>query len=308
MTEEQAFLDAIRDAPDDDTPRLVFADWLEEHGQPERAEFIRVQCELARIRADAAVAASSGTGEGPHRNMPSAEIRERCNELVAREWESWDASVLRWVPPWMLPQDEDVAYEQARHGTSWDFRRGFLSTVICSWADWQAHGDAILADPWVPGLERVELTTWPTIQYFRLAHDNLRYYFAIEGREEKNVVLDLNLFTHVPTAAEIETEVLGRIVPRLLEKLWPKKVRSWKMPPLRTTTADRFNDYVREAEDQILANMGIPPEMVRGSRGGQTTASITPEAVREAMRHLPLRGPVFMPRDTGTLRPSIPPR
>src|SRR5262249_51187264 len=28
--------------------RLVYADWLEEHGQPERAEFIRAQVELAR--------------------------------------------------------------------------------------------------------------------------------------------------------------------------------------------------------------------------------------------------------------------
>jgi len=28
-------------APDDDAPRLVYADWLEEHGQPERAGLIR---------------------------------------------------------------------------------------------------------------------------------------------------------------------------------------------------------------------------------------------------------------------------
>jgi len=32
--------------PDDDAPRLVHADWLEEHGDP-RAALIRVQCELA---------------------------------------------------------------------------------------------------------------------------------------------------------------------------------------------------------------------------------------------------------------------
>ncbi len=51
MTAEDAFLAAIRAAPDDDTPRLVFADWLEEHGDAAasgRAELIRVQCELAR--------------------------------------------------------------------------------------------------------------------------------------------------------------------------------------------------------------------------------------------------------------------
>jgi uncharacterized protein (TIGR02996 family) len=43
------FLRAILDAPADDTSRLVYADWLEEQGQTDRAEFIRGQCELARL-------------------------------------------------------------------------------------------------------------------------------------------------------------------------------------------------------------------------------------------------------------------
>ena len=45
-------LDALRQAvlanPDDDLPRLVFADCLDEHGDPDRAAFIRAQVELAR--------------------------------------------------------------------------------------------------------------------------------------------------------------------------------------------------------------------------------------------------------------------
>jgi uncharacterized protein (TIGR02996 family) len=49
MSDEKALLAAIWEHPHEDTPRLVFADWLQEHGQPERAEFIRVQCELARL-------------------------------------------------------------------------------------------------------------------------------------------------------------------------------------------------------------------------------------------------------------------
>jgi uncharacterized protein (TIGR02996 family) len=32
-----------------DTQRMVIADWLDEHGESERAEFIRCQCELARM-------------------------------------------------------------------------------------------------------------------------------------------------------------------------------------------------------------------------------------------------------------------
>ena len=48
MTHADDFLKAILDAPDDDAPRLLFADWLEENGDPDRAEFIRVQIALAR--------------------------------------------------------------------------------------------------------------------------------------------------------------------------------------------------------------------------------------------------------------------
>src|SRR6476660_8352291 len=53
MSDSPALLAAIRQAPADDAPRLVYADWLDEHGQPERAEFIRIQCELARRKTKA---------------------------------------------------------------------------------------------------------------------------------------------------------------------------------------------------------------------------------------------------------------
>jgi uncharacterized protein (TIGR02996 family) len=46
--QERAFLQAIIADPDDDLPRLVYADWLEENGDPDRAEFIRLQIERAR--------------------------------------------------------------------------------------------------------------------------------------------------------------------------------------------------------------------------------------------------------------------
>jgi uncharacterized protein (TIGR02996 family) len=40
---------AIIDQPADDGLRLIAADFLEENGEPERAEIIRVQCELAKL-------------------------------------------------------------------------------------------------------------------------------------------------------------------------------------------------------------------------------------------------------------------
>ncbi len=47
VDDRQALQRAVAAAPDDDLPRLVFADWLEEHGEPEHAAFVRAQVELA---------------------------------------------------------------------------------------------------------------------------------------------------------------------------------------------------------------------------------------------------------------------
>jgi uncharacterized protein (TIGR02996 family) len=67
---EQALLDAIREAPADDAPRLVLADWLEEQDDP-RAELLRLDVELRR--------AQPAWGSEPRR----AGWERRINELLA---------------------------------------------------------------------------------------------------------------------------------------------------------------------------------------------------------------------------------
>ena len=52
MSLEKGFLDAILREPGEPTHRLVYADWLEEQGDAERAEFVRAQCALARLDDD----------------------------------------------------------------------------------------------------------------------------------------------------------------------------------------------------------------------------------------------------------------
>jgi uncharacterized protein (TIGR02996 family) len=47
-----AFLEAIKETPDDDTPRLILADWLRENGDEPRADFIALQCRLAQLIED----------------------------------------------------------------------------------------------------------------------------------------------------------------------------------------------------------------------------------------------------------------
>jgi uncharacterized protein (TIGR02996 family) len=75
VTESELVADVIA-APDDDAPRLVYADWLQERGDP-RGELIALQCEL--VRADAA-------DEPPGRTRP---LREQVRALIAAHHDAW---------------------------------------------------------------------------------------------------------------------------------------------------------------------------------------------------------------------------
>lgn len=73
MTDHLPFLGAIATHPDDDTFRLVFADWLEERGDW-RAEFLRLDCTLRALSAD--------------QPCPEA-LQTRWSELHARLSPAW---------------------------------------------------------------------------------------------------------------------------------------------------------------------------------------------------------------------------
>ena len=84
LPEHEAFLRAIFDAPADDLPRLVYADFLDENGLSERAELIRVQCELA---------APTREGDAAGRE---AELRAREAALLEKLYP--EAELLNWLP------------------------------------------------------------------------------------------------------------------------------------------------------------------------------------------------------------------
>ncbi len=97
-----ALLAAVAADPDADLPRLVYADWLDDHGEPDRAEFIRLQCQTAK---------SDPTDPG----WLPAKLREY--ELFDRHRADWPTGwtahigtmlVHRWVrgfPDWVSPGD-----------------------------------------------------------------------------------------------------------------------------------------------------------------------------------------------------------
>ena len=133
MSEEEALIAAVCAAPDDDLPRLVYADYLEEHDRPERAEFIRVQCELARLDPLKCWHPEGSTSDCP-----------QCGALRRRERELWANGVRGAFVG--VPGGWIVAVTGEAPG-GWDrlaeFRRGFVEEVNCPAADWIANADAI---------------------------------------------------------------------------------------------------------------------------------------------------------------------
>jgi uncharacterized protein (TIGR02996 family) len=79
MSDDQAFLQALRARPDDDATRLVYADWLEELGDP-RGEYLRLECELAAMPPD---------------EERQAELAARARELAASLDPDWLALVAK---------------------------------------------------------------------------------------------------------------------------------------------------------------------------------------------------------------------
>lgn len=52
MSDEAAFLEVLKANPADDTARLVYADWLDEHNEPQKAEYLRLVVQLAQMREE----------------------------------------------------------------------------------------------------------------------------------------------------------------------------------------------------------------------------------------------------------------
>jgi len=94
---DAAFLATILDHPDDDAPRLVYADWLDEQGEADRAEFVRLQVRAAR--------------------MSPADPDRRA--VLSRAEDLQRAHHVEWVN--RLPQFDGVHWEV--------FDRGFISAV-----------------------------------------------------------------------------------------------------------------------------------------------------------------------------------
>jgi uncharacterized protein (TIGR02996 family) len=106
------FLQAICEEPDDDAHRLIYADWLDDHGDADRAEFIRLQCAIAKLDDE------------------DEAMQAREADLLRQHGETWRAE---------LPALPKVTW-------GYGFRRGFVeSASLPNYRVWRNQGLALLA-------------------------------------------------------------------------------------------------------------------------------------------------------------------
>jgi uncharacterized protein (TIGR02996 family) len=134
-----AFMAAIVADPDDDTVRLAAADFLEEHGEADRAAFIRIQVELARLEA---------AGEGKSLEVDHLRAKERAFlgplSMYRALWAAEECPEL--VKLGLGARDggrnslETMSVDGA-HRLTW--HRGFVEAVTCPFSEWLLHGSHV---------------------------------------------------------------------------------------------------------------------------------------------------------------------
>lgn len=112
MSDDVSFVEEIRRSPDDLVPRFIYADYLEDLGDP-RGEFIRVQCQLSEMQPGA-----------PGRS----DLFNRERELLQEFGDQW-----------LLPFQE----LGAKGLSVQSFERGLLERLQFSGTDWEANSPEI---------------------------------------------------------------------------------------------------------------------------------------------------------------------
>ncbi|WP_020469780.1 TIGR02996 domain-containing protein [Zavarzinella formosa] len=135
-----ALLETVRAYPHDDAPRLILADWIEKHGDDERAEFIRLQIQrvtLARIPFNPL----DDTKHGPIYGLLARE-RELLRYANHVKWIEWrEAKYVGWYEGDITRIDFNVGLDEWNY---W-FIRGFVSEIILPSAAFMTHAATLFA-------------------------------------------------------------------------------------------------------------------------------------------------------------------
>lgn len=118
MTTGDQLLRAVRDDPDDDNPRLIYADWLEDQGKTIHSRFIRSQIAGDVVSLPLTVLA------------PAADL-----------FGIWKTHAL------MRTASTNGAFAGNANGLSLIWKRGFLTAVSCPYEEWLKCGPCLARCP-----------------------------------------------------------------------------------------------------------------------------------------------------------------
>jgi len=160
----------VLNAPADDTPRLVLADWLEEHDEETFGQFVRAGVVAARFRGEeliddpdyyAALAALTDVATAAHPALWVSALGVGPSPLAFGDW-SWDSAGDRVM---------------VRIGAAMSaFTRGLLAELNVTLGEWYAVAErALTAWP----IERVRATDVPGLTF---AVEPLEQGWRITGR------------------------------------------------------------------------------------------------------------------------------
>lgn len=266
--DHHAFIAAIRADHDNDSPRLIYADWLDEHGEPERAEFIRLQ--ILKV-----------TDPNWHGFLCLPEHRcKNCRRII--KLESCD-----------FTREEKIFGNRGTTERHWKFVRGFVDFILCASAD-LVNLDAILLDNPV---REVTLTTWPALRIWssRIAGE-LVYYASERGEnlDDDQTLLGVNgsaenavknwletrwegiKFTLPSSGLSANWNTVSTSIPEQLREMQASLLRS-RRPEMIVISPARARWIERVAADPTHVQHEIAVESLRMLRNGQIIDTIVPD-------------------------------
>lgn len=134
MEEGLSMKDAIVRFPDDDSPRLIYADYLQDHGRTEeeraRAEFIRLQCLV-------------------YKKEQEEDYAQEYIDLKVRENALWKKYKYAWIDPELASVFPAFLRGNAERTSQLLVQRGFIHAVRGSIRRILAHQEKLVAEPCV---------------------------------------------------------------------------------------------------------------------------------------------------------------
>jgi uncharacterized protein (TIGR02996 family) len=217
LPEFQGFVRSMRASRGDDTPRLVFADWLEEQ-YPAAGwhTWLRRTVAIGQRFPDKMLRATGWVGGSPAVHKPWGPQFAEAAGLLRRLW---------WLAP-PMSQLGEVA-------NLWDFHRGYPDRVVIDYSTWREWGDRLCA---LGPVGEVVISDWP---HMVVKHaTSLVKVSLFDPPTRQGVDLPLKDWEHVIDERDwdkaswaTQQRMTYCVAEKLLKQVWPTEVQKFTIDP-----------------------------------------------------------------------------